>query len=263
MSDLIVIKNRQAVTSSLQVAESFEKRHDNVIRDIENLKKDVLKFEEMFYESTTADSYGRERKIYYLNRDGFTLLAMGFNGKKALEFKVKYIEAFNQMEKQLTQPKSQLEIMQMSINQLVEQEKRLNEQEAKIEAIEEKQNNITEILSLNNIDWRNKVNRILNAIAMKLGGGQYFQELRAESYDLLEKRANCLLNKRLENRKSKMALRGQSKTAISKLSKLDVIGEDKKLISVYVTVIKEMAVKYQLNLADYQLVEGEEHGILS
>ncbi|MEK9198830.1 Rha family transcriptional regulator [Ureibacillus sp. FSL E2-3493] len=259
MTDLIVIKNRQAVTSSLQIAEDFEKNHNHVLRDIDNLKEGLdQKWTDLFFEDEYEHPQNKQKyRMYYMNRDGFTLLAMGFNGKKALEFKVKYIEAFNQMEKQLTQPKSQLEIMQMSINQLVEQEKRLNEQEAKIEAIEEKQNNITEILSLNNNDWRNKINRILNAIAMKLGGGQYFQELRAESYELLEKRANCLLNKRLENRKSKMALRGQSKTAISKLSKLDVIGEDKKLVSVYVTVIKEMAVKYQLNLADYQLVESE------
>ncbi|HCG4535531.1 TPA: phage regulatory protein/antirepressor Ant [Salmonella enterica subsp. enterica serovar Typhi str. AG3] len=104
MSDLIIIKNRQAVTSSLQVAENFEKRHDHILRDIEALKNDIPNFGEMFYESTTADKYGRARKIFYMNRDGFTLLAMGFNGKKALEFKLKYIEAFNKMEQTILQP---------------------------------------------------------------------------------------------------------------------------------------------------------------
>ena len=99
--ELVVIQNRQAVTTSLQVAESFEKRHDHILRDIEALKKDVPNFGEMFHESETPDSYKRMRKTYYMNRDGFTLLAMGFNGKKALEFKLKYIQAFNQMEQTL------------------------------------------------------------------------------------------------------------------------------------------------------------------
>lgn len=99
--DLVVIENRQAVTSSLQVAENFEKRHDHILRDVETLKKDVPNFGEMFFETETPDSYGRARKTYLMNRDGFTLLAMGFTGKKALEFKLKYIDAFNQMEQTL------------------------------------------------------------------------------------------------------------------------------------------------------------------
>ena len=103
--ELVIMRDRQAVTTSLQVAKNFEKRHDNVLRDIENLHKDVLNFEEMFIESTELDSYGRDRRIYYMNRDGFSLLAMGFTGKKALKFKLKYIDAFNQMEKQLQQQK--------------------------------------------------------------------------------------------------------------------------------------------------------------
>lgn len=52
----------------------------------------------MFFEATELDSYGRERRVIYMNRDGFTILAMGFTGKKALQFKLKYIEAFNKME---------------------------------------------------------------------------------------------------------------------------------------------------------------------
>lgn len=252
--------------SSIEVAEMVGRRHDQVTRDIRNIIDqlgDHTFVESYFIESTYTNSQNKELPCYLLTKKGCELYGTRMTGEKGTQFAVKYIERFNEMEQEVEKPKSQLEIMQMSINQLVEQEKRLNEQEAKIEAIEKKQNNITEILSLNNNDWRNKINRILNAIAMKLGGGQYFQELRAESYELLEKRANCLLNKRLENRKSKMALRGQSKTAISKLSKLDVIGEDKKLVSVYVTVIKEMAVKYQLNLADYQLVESDINGTFS
>ncbi|AZP96127.1 phage regulatory protein [Latilactobacillus curvatus] len=107
MNNLVIMKDQQAVTSSLQVAEVFEKEHKNVLRDISTLDLDRLNFEQMFLEGTEPDSYGRNRKVIYMNRDGFTLLAMGFTGKKALEFKLKYIEAFNQMENSI---KAQLEL---------------------------------------------------------------------------------------------------------------------------------------------------------
>ena len=101
MNDLVIMKDQQAVASSLQVAETFDKRHDHIIRDIEKLQKDLPNFGEMFLPSNVPDGYGRSRKAYYMNRDGFMLLAMGFTGKKALKFKLKYIEAFNQMENEV------------------------------------------------------------------------------------------------------------------------------------------------------------------
>ncbi|MDT2580047.1 Rha family transcriptional regulator [Enterococcus raffinosus] len=123
MTDLVIMKDRQAVTSSLQVAENFEKRHDNTLRDIDQLKKDVLNFEEMFFEVLEKDSYGRERRVIYMNRDGFTILAMGFTGKKALQFKLKYIEAFNQMEKHIKSKQHT-----KNINSGLEEIKRMNAQ---------------------------------------------------------------------------------------------------------------------------------------
>lgn len=101
MENLVTVVNENVVVSSRDVAEHFEKRHDHVIRDIEMYKKDVPNFGEMFQEATMPDSYGRQQKAYLMNRDGFSLLVMGFTGAKALEWKLKYIEAFNAMEKEL------------------------------------------------------------------------------------------------------------------------------------------------------------------
>ena len=58
----------------------------------------------MFFESTMPDSYGREQKVYFMNRDGFSLLAMGFTGSEAMKWKLKYIEAFNVLEKAWNTP---------------------------------------------------------------------------------------------------------------------------------------------------------------
>lgn len=98
MKNIVEVKNNQAVTDSIQVAKTFEKRHDHIIRNIEKLKKDIPNFGEMFLEGETKDSYGRNRKTYFMTKDGFTLLAFGFTGKKANEFKLDYIQAFNKME---------------------------------------------------------------------------------------------------------------------------------------------------------------------
>ena len=104
MNIKVYFKNEQIVTDSRNVAEVFGKRHDHVLRSIESLKRDVPNFGEMFFETTMPDSYGREQRVFLMNRDGFTLLAMGFTGSNAIQWKVKYIEAFNFMKKKLESP---------------------------------------------------------------------------------------------------------------------------------------------------------------
>lgn len=134
------------VVSSRTVSNDFKKRHDNVLRDIENIKKDVLNFEEMFIEEKIPDSYGRPQKAYLMNRDGFSLLAMGFTGKEAMEWKVKYIQAFNAMEKAWNTPEQimarALKFAQQSVDSLKEQCKFLGgqvvEQQKVIEELQPK-----------------------------------------------------------------------------------------------------------------------------
>ena len=99
--ELVKIENNQAVVSSRSIAEHFEKQHKHVLESIENIKAENSALTSMFYETTYKAGTGKRYKMYLMNRDGFTLLAMGFTGKKALDWKVKYIEAFNKMEKQL------------------------------------------------------------------------------------------------------------------------------------------------------------------
>ena len=102
MTELVYLKNDEAVCSSLQVAEKFGKRHDRVLRAIDNLLETLPKNGEvskMFILSKRKAADGQFHRMYFMNRDGFSLLVMGFTGKKALEWKLKYIKAFNQMEK--------------------------------------------------------------------------------------------------------------------------------------------------------------------
>lgn len=101
MENLVSVINNQVVVSSRQVAEKFGKEHRNVlasIKEIISAEKSALTFyQENTYKAGTGKSYPK----YLMNRDGFTLLAMGFTGKDALQWKMKYIAAFNDMEQKL------------------------------------------------------------------------------------------------------------------------------------------------------------------
>ncbi|MGB3160919.1 MAG: phage regulatory protein/antirepressor Ant [Carnobacterium sp.] len=104
MANLVIMKDRQAVTTSLQVAEGFDKQHKHVIEAIENKiqsAENSAHYKLMFFEGFYKDSRGRNQKMYYMNRDGFSFIAFGFTGKKADDFKFSYIDAFNHMEKEL------------------------------------------------------------------------------------------------------------------------------------------------------------------
>lgn len=103
MKDLVFKgESNQILTNSLLVAEKFGKDHKNVVRDIRSIIGGMLKIEhtQLFVESVYVHPQnGQEYPMFIMNRDGFTLLAMGFTGEKALQFKLEYINAFNKMEK--------------------------------------------------------------------------------------------------------------------------------------------------------------------
>lgn len=92
--DLVEIENGQPVTTSLKLAALFGKNHKEVLRDIRD--KTLPNISEKFTERNFApsdykDSTGRVLPMYYLTRDGFTMVAMGYTGPKAMQFKEMYI----------------------------------------------------------------------------------------------------------------------------------------------------------------------------
>ncbi|HAI8922687.1 TPA: peptidase [Escherichia coli] len=98
----IAIVDGQVVTSSLAVANFFSKRHDDVLKKIRTLECSASFTARNFSVSDYTDCTGRKLPCYQITRDGFAFLAMGFTGKRAARFKEAYINAFNQMEKNLS-----------------------------------------------------------------------------------------------------------------------------------------------------------------
>lgn len=142
MADLVIMKNEQAVTSSLQIAETFNKNHRDVLAAIDDLKEGVAEnYADLFYEDTYIHPQNKQSyRQVVMNRDGFTLLAMGFTGQKALQFKLKYIEAFNQMEKEIQQPKlptSQRELAMLALSANEETNERVDNIDKRLVDIEE------------------------------------------------------------------------------------------------------------------------------
>ena len=106
MDKLVKINDGQIVVESRKIAEHFDKQHKHVLDAIENIKAENSAVTPMFCETTYTAGTGKAYKEYLMNRDGFSLLVMGFTGKKALEWKIKYIQAFNAMEEELRKPKA-------------------------------------------------------------------------------------------------------------------------------------------------------------
>ena len=134
MTDIILsTQNGEPVASSRQIAENFGKRHNDVMEAIRNVlatEKSVTKF---FHESS-FEYRGQTYPMSLMNRDGFSLLVMGFTGKAALEWKLKYIQAFNEMEKKLATP--QMPKLSKELQALFLLDDRTQRQEQRITALE-------------------------------------------------------------------------------------------------------------------------------
>ncbi len=138
MDELVIMHDEKVVTTSLKVAEIFEKEHRDVMKSIRNLTAQNFAVKKMFVEESYLNSRNQQQPMFYMNRDGFTLLAMGFTGSKAMEFKLKYIDAFNQMEKQIKEetkfrlPTNLNEMSTMFYSVMKDQDKKIEEQGEKV-----------------------------------------------------------------------------------------------------------------------------------
>lgn len=131
MKNLINLQKEEGklVVGSREVASNFQKNHRDVLESIRNLIDGVAeKSADLFIEAEYQHSQNMQwYREYLLTRDGFSLLVMGFTGQKALEWKLKYIEAFNKMEESLQQPRklSAMDQLRLQYEVVEEHEERL------------------------------------------------------------------------------------------------------------------------------------------
>ena len=120
----------------------------------------------------------------------------------------------------------------------------LKETKEKVEETKEEIQGIRDVVAINTTNWRKDTATLISKMALKLGGYENINLLREESYKALEERGRARLSVKLTNKRRRMADEGVCKSRRDKLNKLDVIGEDNRLLEIYLAVVKDMAIKY-------------------
>lgn len=239
MNELITVNNGQPVVSSVDIAEHFCKEHKNVLQTIENITAENSAVTPMFYKTTYKAGTGKQYPMYLMNRDGFSLLCMGFTGAKALEWKLKYIDAFNKMEKALTEqstkPMTTAEMFQLQAQINVEQERRL----AAIEAHQQKVIEACSVPAVGRDEWQENMKKYLSVLCEEYS--MSYPIMYDDLYSALERKVGCDLDRRQSNMRKRLKAAGATYKERQSVSKLTVIAKDPSLTGVFEGIVQRYA----------------------
>lgn len=132
---------------------------------------------------------------------------------------------------------------------LINLEMRQREQDRAIAEVNQRVDDIKDVVALNPRSWREEARKLIVKIAQSMGGNEFIRDVQAEIFALVDERAGVSLATRLTNKRRRMADEGVCKSKRDKLNKVDVIADDKKLIEIYLAVVKEMAVQRGAKIA--------------
>ncbi|MCK6145668.1 antA/AntB antirepressor family protein [Enterococcus hirae] len=200
-----------------------------------------------FYENVDFISFteksvkgGRPQKNHFLKLDmakEISMLQRTEKGKQARQYFIQVEKEYKQQLLDTSKLSPELQMFQGIFNAVAKQEletKRLATQ----------MDNITEIVALNTTDWRRECRKLVNKMAETQGGYGAYQEIQTAIYEEVDRRAGSSLKTRLTNLRNRMAGEGVSKSKRDKTNKLDVIESDKRLTEIYLSVVKDFAIKY-------------------
>lgn len=183
---------------------------------------------------------GQTKKDHIIKLDAAKEMAMlerNEKGKQVRRYFIRVEKKYKAASLATQELSPQLQVM---INLEIEQKR----QAEKLEHVEERIESIREVVAIDTTSWRDDTGRILRKIGIECGDSKSYQDVRGESYQLLEKRMGVNVKQRLTNKRRRMADEGVCKSRRDKLNYLDVIADDKKLIEGYTAIVKELAIKY-------------------
>ena len=183
-----------------------------------------------------------------VTESGYYMLVKSFTDELSWDVQRQLVNGYfraNQMQSMISDLSPQLQaLIQMETRQK-QLEAKQAQQDTAIADLGQRLTNTCEVIALDKNSWRKDTQHLIAKIATATGDGcGNIRQVYEEIYKAVESRAGVALNIRLTNKRNRMAGDGVCRSKIDKLNKVDIIAEDKKLIEIYVAIVKELAVKY-------------------
>lgn len=218
----------------LEVKSRYREWIDRRLLDIDAVEN------EDFQAAEISAPSGQTKKEYIIKLDTAKEMAMLERNEKGKEVRRYFI----QVEKKYKFASLATQELSPQLQVMIQLELEQKRQAEKLEHVENRVESIREVVAMDSNSWREDTGRMLRKIGSECGDSKSYQDVRTESYQLLEKRMGVNIKQRLTNKRRRMADEGVCKSKRDKLNNLDVIADDKKLIEGYVAIVKELAIKY-------------------
>lgn len=178
--------------------------------------------------------------VTLITESGYLMLVKSFTDDLAWDVQRQLVNTYFRAKDIQTSLSDLSPQLQLLISMEMEQKR----QAEQLAIMEEKVDGIRNLVGINPNDWREDCRKLIVRIAHVLGGNEYIKTVNSEVFGLVDARAGVSLATRLTNKRRRMADEGECKSKRDKLNKVDVIAGDKKLIEIYIKVVRELAVKY-------------------
>lgn len=254
---LELIKEKEVLGQTLKVYGTWEEPlflAKDVAEWIEHSDVSMMlkKIDEDEKVTSNVCTLGGKQKSWFLTEDGLyevlmqsrKLVAKAF--KKEVKAILKEIRTTGSYTSQTQQHGEYSPLLQLLMNMEIQHK----EMGHKLEATNQRIDSIRDVVSLDTKSWRSDTKPLIAKVAMDWGGIDFMSEVYTHIYSLLEDRASVNLNARLTNKRRRMAEEGVSKSKRNAVSTLDVIADDKKLIAIYVAIVKEVAISAGVSLPE-------------
>lgn len=202
-----------------------------------------------FFVQTPPNGFNPNADITLITESGYLMLVKSFTDDLAWTVQRQLVNTYfkatpEQRQEAAKQTALDLQALSPELRTLINLELQQKEQAKALEAVNQKVDGIRDVVALSPNSWRPEARNLITRIARKMGGNEYIREIQSEIHKLVDERAGVSLETRLTNKRRRMADEGVCKSKRDKLNKVDVIADDKKLIEIYIAIVKEMAVKY-------------------
>lgn len=247
VKDIAQIHNQPLGEINRRINDNRNRFKDNI--DLIDLKK-LNGFEPSSF-GFNKQSFANSIHIYLLSERGYAKLLKILDDDKAWDIYDQLVDNYFNMRKTIKNDVSMFDELSPDLQMFKKIFDNAARNELELKRVDQKLDNITEIVSLNTTEWRKTAQGLIHKMAKTEGGFGAYQQIQGDIYKEVDARAGSNLKTRLTNLRQRMALNGSCKSAIDRLNRLDVIDADKRLKQIYMAVVKDFAIKYKVWEKEY------------